>query len=138
MIKLDLNPPKDQLYQFGTVALVGFTLVGAVLTQVIGLPPVVGHIALGLAAALGLLGAQQLAGPIKPIFVGMMIVAWPIGMVISFTLLSIIYYGMFTPVSLVFRIRGRDKLNRKLDPTAGSYWITRSAQRTPASYLRLY
>ena len=26
MIKLDLNPPKDQLYQFGTVALVGFTL----------------------------------------------------------------------------------------------------------------
>ena len=36
----------------------------------------------------------------------MMIIAWPIGMVISMVLLSLIYYGMFTPVALFFRLTG--------------------------------
>ena len=138
MLKIDFNPPKDQLCQFGTIGLAGFTLIGAVATLQFGAPPVVGHIALALAAALGLLGAMEVTAPIKPIYVGMMIIAWPIGMTLSLVMLALIYYGMFTPVAVFFRLTGRDPLARKLDPNAKSYWWVRETQRTPASYLRLY
>ena len=138
MIKFDLNPPKDQLCQFAMIALGGFTLIGIILTRQFGLPPIAGHIALALAAVMGLLGAMELTGPIRPVFVGMMILAYPIGMVISLVLLSLIYFGMFTPVALFFRLIGRDSLHRKLDPNTQSYWFVRETQRTPASYLRLY
>jgi len=138
MLKIDFNPPKDQLCQFGAIALGGFTLIGAIATLQFGAPPVVGHVCLALAAVLGLLGAMELTGPIKPFYVGMMILAWPIGMAISMVLLSLIYYGMFTPVALFFRLTGRDPLERKLDPNAKSYWVARETQRSPASYLRLY
>lgn len=138
MIKIDFNPPDDQLCQFGAVALGGFTLIGVVLTQQFGLPTSVGHIALALAAVMGLLGAMELTAPIKPVFIGMMILAWPIGMVISLVLLSLIYYGMFTPFAVFFRLTGRDKLQRKLEPAAESYWCVREKQRSPSSYLRLY
>ena len=138
MLKIDFDPPQDQLCQFGTIALGGFTLIGAIATLQFGAPPVVGHVALALAAALGLLGAMEVTAPIKPLYIGMMIIAWPIGMVISLVLLGVIYYGMFTPVALFFRVTGRDPMSRKLDPDAKSYWWVREKQRAPASYLRLY
>jgi len=138
MLKIDLNPPKDQLCQFATIGLAGFTLIGAMATLQFGAPPVVGHIALALAAVLGLLGAMEITAPIKPLYIGMMILAWPIGMAVSMVLLALVYYGMFTPVAIFFRLTGRDPLARKLDPDAKSYWWVREKQRTPASYLRLY
>ena len=58
--------------------------------------------------------------------------------VVSTLLLGLIYYGLFTPVGLLFRVLGRDSMNRKFDPTADSYWIVRDERRTPASYFRLY
>ena len=67
-----------------------------------------------------------------------MVIAWPIGMVVATVLLAVIYYGLFTPVALIFRLTGRDKLERKLLPEATSYWKVRETPRTPASYLRLY
>lgn len=138
MLKIDFNPPKAQLCQFATIGLAGFTLIGAMATLHFGAPPVVGDIALALAAVLGLLGAMEITAPIKPLYVGMMILAWPIGMAVSLVLLALIYYGMFTPVAAFFRLTGRDPLNRKLDPNAKSYWWVREKPRTPASYLRLY
>jgi hypothetical protein len=57
-------------------------------------------------------------------------------MALSMILLGLIYYGMFTPVGLAFRVAGRDPLHRKLDRAAKSYWQVRA--RSPASYLRLY
>ena len=138
MLKIDFKPPVDQLCQFGTIALAGFTLIGVVATQQFGAPEAVGFGALALAAFLGLCGAFEFTAPIKPIYIGMMIIAFPIGMVVSMVSLSLIYYGMFTPVAMFFRITGRDPLHRKLDPAAESYWNVRETQRTPASYLKLY
>ena len=76
-----------------------------------------------------------------PIYVLMMLIAIPIGFVISIVLLRLIYYLLFTPMALWFRIRGRDTMNRRLDPDRDSYWQDHrdiSRPRTPSSYLRLY
>src|SRR5690349_1488987 len=44
---------------------------------------------------------------IRPIFVGWMVVAFPIGWVMSRVLLGIVFYGIFTPLALFFRLCGR-------------------------------
>lgn len=49
-----------------------------------------------------------------------------ISLVVNFLLLGIMFYLVVTPVALVFRLVGRDPLNRKLDPKLPSYWVPRS------------
>jgi len=85
----------------------------------------------------------SLVAPIanKPIYLALMIVAIPIGLVVSAVVLRLIYYGLFTPMALWFKMKGRDAMNRRLDPEAKTYWKDHRDQtrpRAPASYLRLY
>ena len=47
---------------------------------------------------------------------------FPIGWVISYTLLAAIYYLIVTPIGLFMRLLGRDPLQRQLDHTTESYW----------------
>ena len=138
MIKLDLNPPADQLRQFGWFSLIGFPLVTFILTKSFGLPDTVFYVGIGLGIVMGLAALANIAPAIKPVYIGMMLLAWPIGMVVSTVLLGAIYYLMFTPVGLLFRLMGRDLLHREIDKNAASYWTVRTTQRTPASYMRLY
>ena len=46
----------------------------------------------------------------------------PLGLTVSFTLMAVFYYLLLTPLALVFRLMGRDPLNRRFDPHASSYW----------------
>ena len=56
------------------------------------------------------------------IFVGLMAVTLPIGLVVSFVVMSIFFFGLLTPVGLVFRVMKRDILKRQFDPSASTYW----------------
>ena len=58
----------------------------------------------------------------RPIYVGWMAAAFPIGWTVSHVLLAVLYYGVFTPIGLVFRVMGRDRLERRLDRQAPTYW----------------
>ncbi|WP_457445547.1 hypothetical protein [Roseateles sp. P5_E4] len=40
--------------------------------------------------------------------------------------LGLLYFGLFTPTGYAMRVFGRDVLNRRFDPSAGSYWAERS------------
>ena len=51
-----------------------------------------------------------------------------IGGIISKIILVVLYYGVFTPFGLVFRVLGKDPLNRRLDPKSTSYWTLRENQ----------
>lgn len=140
MIELNLNPPPRQLRQFGWIALVGFPLVGVLLGigPVGALGPAFLYVLLGLGAVMGVSAALDMLWAVRPVYVVMTLIAWPIGMVLSTVLMALVFYGMFTPVGLAFRLFGRDPLERGLDPEAKSYWIPRRLERTPQSYLRLY
>ena len=39
--------------------------------------------------------------------------------------MGVLFYLLITPVALVLKVLGKDPLNRRLDPNAGSYWIKR-------------
>ena len=58
------------------------------------------------------------------IYLGFTLATLPIALLISFLLLAIFYFGILTPLALIFRLIGRDTLHRKFDPDADSYWIT--------------
>ncbi len=47
----------------------------------------------------------------------------PIGFVVSSVLMALVFYGIITPVGLVFRVLRRDPLNRRFDGNTGSYWV---------------
>ncbi len=79
-----------------------------------------------ICAVLGLvLGPVGLIRPqsLKPIFVGWMYLAFPIGWVVSHVVLGVLFYGLFTPVGLVFRLMGRDTLVLRRPEAAASYWV---------------
>ncbi|MBX7167421.1 MAG: hypothetical protein K1X74_13915 [Pirellulales bacterium] len=75
---------------------------------------------------------------VKYPFLGLSLVTWPIGFVVSHLALGLIYFGIFTPVALVFRLIGRDALRRKLDRSAASYWEPYNPNRGPERYLRQF
>ncbi len=75
---------------------------------------------------------------LRPLYVGMSLVAFPIGWVISHLAMAILYYGIFTPVGLFFRLIGRDPLQRRFDPQATSYWEPRKTDTRLERYFRQF
>jgi hypothetical protein len=98
----------------------------------------------GIAAALAALaigvGVLGLARPqaVRPIFVGWMILAFPIGWTVSLILLGLVYYGLFLPLGLVFRLMGRDALLLRPRPSLTTYWTPRSSPADIRRYFRQF
>ena len=59
----------------------------------------------------------------RKIYVFLMVVTLPIGFVVSLILMSVFYFGLLTPLGLLFHLIGRDALHRRLDQNARTYWI---------------
>jgi hypothetical protein len=101
-----------------------------------GHPSVIAWIAGSFAAFIALPGIV-FPELIRPVYMAAMAVTKPIGNVVGLIMLAIIYYGLLTPLAIVFRLIGRDNLARRR-PNAASYWIPKPQQRDPRSYLRQY
>lgn len=97
------------------------------------------HIAGEVIAAVALV--VGIAGLIKPslvrwIFVGWMMLAFPVGWLVSQVMLGLMFYVVLTPVAFLFRLRGRDLLLRKRQPNRTSYWVPARKSRDVRSYFR--
>ena len=90
-----------------------------------------------LALTIGPLGLIR-PGWIRPIYVGWMILAFPIGWTVSQVMLALMFYGLFTPIGLLFRLLGRDPLHRARRPGVESYWTPKPAPAGPKSYFRQF
>jgi hypothetical protein len=86
------------------------------------------------AAAVGALAPTAM----RVVYVGMMVLTYPLSWVVSNVLLSVTYYGVFTPFAFAFRIMGRDSLQRQVDRTAPTYWQPRASEPSTESYFRQY
>jgi hypothetical protein len=98
------------------------------------------QIALGLAAvALGI-GTLGLVRPylLRPLYVAALIAAFPIGWTMSRVLLAGVFYGLFTPLGLLFRLLGRDVLCRRFRPEQPTYWAAKPAAADGRSYFRQF
>ncbi len=97
-----------------------------------------------LAAVLGILavtvGPLGLARPewLRPVFVVWMVLAFPIGWLVSRVVLAVVFFGLFTPLALVFRLTGRDVLGLRRSKDATTYWQTKPMPTNPRSYFQQF
>lgn len=141
-IEFNWNPTDRQLRQFGFIALVALPLAGWMLSgrptpetwQTFHTP------LLGSLAAAGVLSASLARfwpRALKPAFVLLSLITWPIGLVVSEVIILSIYFFLFTPLALLFRIIGRDALDRRIDRSATeTYWRAKRQPAGPKSYFR--
>ncbi|MFO0687508.1 MAG: hypothetical protein U0900_02260 [Myxococcota bacterium] len=145
MVEINWQPDERTLRQFGWIALGGFSLVallawnewlvfsmglGSARTAVAGT-----FVGLGVLSALFSLVAPKAN---KPIFLGLTLLSYPIGFVLSYVIMGFLFFGLITPVGLVFRAIGKDPLNRRFDRAASTYWSDPRPRRGKDSYFRQF
>jgi len=80
-----------------------------------------------------------LPGVLKPVFRAWMAFAVVMGFVMTRVILTVLYFGMFTPIALVLRLLGKDLLEEQWDKNAGTYWLKRKPEPyDPASTERMF
>jgi hypothetical protein len=89
---------------------------------------------LASAACLAVVGGRW-PQMLRPIFVGWMVLAFPVGWLVLNGCLTLLFYGVLTPVGLVFKAIGRDVLARRYEAHADSYWEAKPVAAAD-SYLR--
>jgi hypothetical protein len=132
LVKMNWSPTDRQLRQFGLIALAAFPLLGWLWSAGNITVVYVAAAAGGLLAVVGLLCPRA----IKPVFLALSLLAIPIGMLVSEIALGLIFYGLFVPMGLVFRLIGRDALQRKFHREANTYWQHKRQPADAASYLQ--
>jgi Saxitoxin biosynthesis operon protein SxtJ len=134
MIQINKNPSKKELAWFGLLCLGFFGLVGlSVLHKTHSLHSA---IVVWIAATVGV--AIYFAAPPlrRPIYLGWMYAAYPIGWVMSYLLLAVVFFGVFTPVGLLMRAVSRDPLAKDFDRSASTYWTPHDPGTDPDRYFR--
>ena len=144
-IDLNLRPDERSLRQFGFIALVGFGFVAAIAWYEVfvfsfGLGAAREPVAYGFAglAAVSLLFSLVVPKAHLPLYLGITILTYPIGFVLSYVILGVIFYGVIAPIGLVMRAFGSDPMERRILPEADSYWEDAPAGRKRASYFKQY
>lgn len=136
MVQINWNPTPSELRKFGVTVLLGFALLGLLFQ--FRLNNTVAGIALYAVAAV--LGGPALSGTVlgKPGYVIWMGIAFVMGSVMSRILLSIIYFGVVTPIGILRRAQGADRLTLNR-PKATSYWTdVEPVPEDPDSYERQF
>ncbi len=133
MALLDINwkPTDRQLRQFGCVGLIALPAIAWLWGA--------SQDVLLVLAAIGLcIAAIGLAFPkaIKPLFIGLTLVATPIGLVVAEMMIFLVYASIFFPIGMIFRLMGRDALQLKLDRDRDSYWQGKQQPTDVSSYYR--
>lgn len=135
MITINKHPQAKELSQFGVIWLPALLLLVIVLVtwRLDSLAwTVVLTATMGLSIALGLLQPMVL----KPVFVGLQYLTWPIGLVVSYLLLAVVYFVLITPLGFLLRLFGYDPMRRRMP--FGTMWQARQPVVEQAGYFRQF
>ena len=145
MIEINLKPDVRTLRQFGFIALVGFALLAAiawyeVLVFSFGLGAARLYVAGGFAAVAGVSLLFSLVYPRANLglYLGLTIIAYPIGFLLSYLVMGALFFLVITPVGLLLRLLARDPMERRMLPEAESYWVDAREERPSESYFKQF
>ena len=126
MLTLDRNPSRGILRLFAGVWLPLTLGLAGYMAWRHNAPTV----AWGVWIAAAVLSAAGLIMPplIRPVYIGLMVAFMPLGWVMSYTLASVFYFVVITPIGLLLRLFGYDPLERKIRPDAETYWSPAAAK----------
>lgn len=141
LIEFNRDPTDHQLKQFGIAALLFLPFIGWL---AMGKPRSLEATNLPLLGQLALIGvlwavlAFTRPKLLRPVFLGASLLTLPIGLVVGEAVLLLIFFGLFAPLGLVFRLIGRDALQRRLDRGAKTYWQSKSQPENASRYYRQF
>jgi hypothetical protein len=132
LLEFNRNPSPRDLRWFGLVLAAALCTLGGIAYWRTRSTPV----AAGIAGAGVLIGVAYYAvrPARRPIFLAWGGLTYPLGLALSFVVLSVIYFLVITPVGLIMRLVGRDPMCRRFDRAAATYWRPRPPARDPQSY----
>lgn len=136
MIRINTNLPTGQLRLFGGLLTAVLALVGWLLLDKTGSVAAAGLLwccAAGAAAAAGFV-----PGALRPVYIGLSYAVLPVGILVSFLILALIFCFLLTPMALILKLCGRDAMARKFEPDSPSYWCRRQIKKGKERYLRQY
>ena len=136
MITINRTPSARELAWFGALLGVFLGLAGAVVRWKAGAP---GAARVLWIVAIVLPAVYYAVPPLRrPLYLGWMYAAFPVGFAVSHLILAAAYYLVITPIGLLARLVGRDVMHRRFDPDARTYWVEHRAASDPARYLRQF
>jgi hypothetical protein len=135
LIAIDHNPSPAKLRTFA-LALPLFFGIGGAIARWRWEQPAVAFAIWGAGATLVLL-LLMMPRLRRPVYVAWMCAALPIGVVVSFFALALIYFLILTPVGLVRRMFG-DPLTRRFDRNAATYWSPARPRTDKNDYFRQF
>jgi hypothetical protein len=133
---IPFHPPRKMLREFAGLWIVFFGAMALWQWLARGHPTaglVLGVLALTV-GPVGLVRPEWL----RPIFVTWMVLAFPIGWTLSQVILGVLFYGLFLPIGLAFRLAGRDPLRLRRAPEPATYWTTKPAPAGPRRYFQQF
>jgi len=131
------RPPKPKVVrQFGVVCLIVFGIAGCLLAWKHG-RTTLGYGLVGVGVLSAILGAVA-PGLFRWVFTGSMLLAFPIGFVVSQVMLVFLFFVVFLLVGAFLRLKGWDAMVRKRQPAGSSYWQDKVTPADPKRYLRQY
>lgn len=145
LTQINLRPTRRELRQFGCIALAGFALLGGWVfwkgtlfgCDLGAAAPTVSYIFWGLAVLTGLFSIVAPQAN-RPLYILLIIVTWPIGFILSHVIMAIVFFGVITPIGLLFRLLGRDPLHRRFEPHTPSYWVPHAPPDNIERYFRQF
>jgi hypothetical protein len=135
VIKLNRNPPDRELRQFAVIFFLFFAVVAAIAYFRGSVNAAATALTIGVLT--GAIGYMRVAF-VRPIYLGWMYAAYPIGWVVSHVVLAIVFYLLVTPVGWLMRLVRYDPLERQFSASAKTYWSPIEARLDKTSYFRQF
>ena len=144
LVAVNWKPTQRQLRQFGWICLVVFAALGMLIYARHSVFRIHLDVSTARVLAVVLVGfglmcafaAIVAPGILRPLYIALTLITLPIGYVVSFVILAIMFYGVITPIGLFMRLIGRDTMQRKLQPELATYWEPRQPVSDTQRYFR--
>jgi hypothetical protein len=134
LVKLNRDPSRAELRWFGVLFAGFFGLVGLMASRGSDRTAAV---LWGFGAGVAVL--YYAVPPLRrPIYLAWVYATYPIGFVISYVVLALVYFAVFAPTGLALRILGRDPLERRFERARASYWVEHPGSTPHSRYFKQY
>ncbi len=120
LVSINWRPQKAELRKFGIVTLIGFLLIG-LFFLIFSESPVKAYYVWGVGVIIGLPALSGIRSIAMPGYIIWMGIAFIMGNIVSRLILFVVYYLCLTPLAMIGKMVGRDRLQLKKAETT-TYW----------------
>ena len=72
------------------------------------------------------------------VYVVWMVLVFPIGLVISYLALVVVFFLVITPIGLIMKVTGYDPMRQKTNSETNTYWVQRKQEQESGRYFRQF